>query len=138
MLLRIPRVTTVQPGVCVSRVKIPFLYSIRAIMSLFTLPGGILHTFSYFIWKKKNWTAHYLLYHCSIMNFDFDPPMFQKECEYKNCLFKARMENINKSFCWEVILLNWLRTYYVHIQGGLTIQFSALYNLCNKEKIATL
>lgn len=36
------RVATEQPGVCVSRIKIPLLYSIRAIMPLFTLPGGIL------------------------------------------------------------------------------------------------
>lgn len=136
MLLRIPRVPTVPPGVCVSRIKIPFLYSIRAMMSLFISPGGILHMFSYYIWK--NWTTHYLHYHCSMMNFDFDQLIFQKECEYKNCLFKARMENISKSFCWEITLLNWLRTYYVHIQGELTIQFSALYNSCYKEKIATV
>lgn len=33
-------------------------------MSLFTLPGGILHTFPYFMWKKLNYSLPALpLYH---------------------------------------------------------------------------
>lgn len=136
MLLRIPRDTTVQQEfVCQGLKSLSFIPSEQLCPYLLCLVGSCIHSP---ILYEKNWTTHYLLYHCIMMNFDFDQPVFQKEREYKNCLFKARMETINKSFCWEIILLNWLRTYYVHIQGDLTIQFSALYNLCNKEKIATV
>lgn len=137
MLLRIPRSTTVQARVCMSGIEVSFLQSIRAVMSLFILPIGILHTLSSSIWKK-NWTTHhFLLYRYSVM--DFDQPIFQKECEYTNCLFKESTENINRSFCWGIILLSWFRTYYMHIQGELTFQFNEHCNLCNKiRKRATV
>ena len=65
--------------------------------------------------KKLNYSSFPAL-PCNMM--DFDQPIFHRECEYRNCLFKESTENIDKSFYWGA-LLKWLRTYRGQLHGQI-------------------
>lgn len=78
------------------------------------------------IWRKNR--SPFPLCQQTMMNFD--QPIFQKECEYKNCLFKDSAENVNPSFCPGIALVNRCRTYSVHVLGQLTFALNASCTLC--------